>query len=165
MNRPQRRQGFGRLQRSFAAFGGLRFAQFLLQGIFVSPVVIVGAISRDLRQPSAERSRISQSGQLAQRRQKHILHQVAHVGPRHARQQDPVHHAEVSFVEPSKRGSVSLACRAHATGVRLPGQPFGHRSLIRGATWHLSLKSNCGFSLHVLSKARGQSCTRSASRP
>src|ERR1700757_5420431 len=68
----------------------------LLNGL---PVIVVGAVARDRRQPCAETRCIAESVQPAQRLKKGIVDQVIDFAQRYAGQENAVDHAGIEVVE------------------------------------------------------------------
>ena len=80
------------------------------------PVMIDGRIPRDGRNPSAERTRISQHVQLLDRAEKHLLRQIVGVLTADTRQQEPVDHRREALVQPPERAAIARAGAVHQRG-------------------------------------------------
>ena len=73
------------------------------------PVIVVGPVASDGRQPSSERRRVPQRAQSADGRQEHVLRQIIRLVGGNAGQQNPMHHPCIPLVEQAEGGAVAVA--------------------------------------------------------
>jgi hypothetical protein len=92
-------------------------------------VKICGAVPRDRRNPAAEGGGVTQMIEPAPRGQEHVLYQILDVAAADPREQQPVHHPDVSLVQACERDAVSGARPPNQGGILggvFRAEPSGH---------------------------------------